>query len=408
MPLRASSQPKMCFPRILKNLFFTDGKPLEETVEDLKKNPQKVLPKMKFVEFDGKTWSRSNRRLACYKRAGISELEEGVHFEMYPPDDHFFGGLDNRIFFARKEDFDTRTYCSLCAVPFSRRDMYVQHCLDRHGVYFNPTCMYCKKEFRTLSAQLEHECKVVAEMLSEQSMFCILCQREYPSNFAYLQHCRKVHGVSVGSRHCDYCGQDFGTAIGQAQHSEQFAERLRLLQLESKIEANRLRMSGNEVTFDMRIPMTSAAKLFNKKRYKRDVMELKYRFGITDVFITPDVEAEELLQVRGVKDAAKDFKQWVQNDILSRVPYRPFHAVHLTVKKMQAMRQLKECTLTLDSEEIKLMTEASFTNHIRHKIGMRKINALKVHFDCEEAEEFVFSKLALRSGRSSRIALLAW
>ena len=121
MPLRVSSQPKMCFPRILKNLFFTDGKPLEETVEDLKKNPQKVLPKMKFVEFDGKTWSRSNRRLACYKRAGISELEEGVHFEMYPPDDHFFGGLDNRIFFARKEDFDTRTYCSLRAVPFSRR-----------------------------------------------------------------------------------------------------------------------------------------------------------------------------------------------------------------------------------------------------------------------------------------------
>ena len=32
-----------------RNPFFTNGKPLEETVDELRKNPQKVLPKMKYL-----------------------------------------------------------------------------------------------------------------------------------------------------------------------------------------------------------------------------------------------------------------------------------------------------------------------------------------------------------------------
>ena len=392
----------------VRNRFFTDGKPLQETVEELRKNPQKVLPKMKFVEFDGKTWSRSNRRLACYKHASVGEFVEGVHFEMYGPDEHFFGGLNNRIFFASQEDVDTRTFCSLCQQQFSCRVKYLQHCGYAHGVDVSSTCTHCGEKFQTLSAQLVHECGVVAKMLSGQDMYCTLCKSEFPSHFKYLQHCKQTHGVSVGSRQCEYCGQRFGTGVGRAQHTEQCAARQELLQKERTIEANRLRVTGNELTYHMRIPMTLAAKIIDEKQYKRDVIERKYRFGIADISITPDVAKPEeaLLEVRGVKEAVKHFKQWAQNDILSQVPYRPFHAVHFTVKKMQAARLLKEFTLELDSEDIKLMTEASFLHHIMQKIGMKKIHSVKAQYDGEEAEEFDFSKLALRSGSSSRIVLL--
>ena len=85
---------------LVRNDVFTDGRRLEDTVQELQRDPHKILPKMKFVEFEGVIWSRSSRRLQCYQKAGATVLIEGVHFRMHAPDPHFFDGLNSALFFA--------------------------------------------------------------------------------------------------------------------------------------------------------------------------------------------------------------------------------------------------------------------------------------------------------------------
>ena len=107
------------------NSCFTDGQRLEDTVEALQTEQQKVLPPMKFVEFKSFIWSRSNRRLWCYRTAGTQCLIEGKHFEMHLPDRHFFGGLNAGYFFAIQEDDNETTFCGLCEKDLESRRAYV-------------------------------------------------------------------------------------------------------------------------------------------------------------------------------------------------------------------------------------------------------------------------------------------
>ena len=48
---------------LVRNHVFTDGRRLEDTVQELQRDPHKILPKMTFVEFEGVISSRSNRHL---------------------------------------------------------------------------------------------------------------------------------------------------------------------------------------------------------------------------------------------------------------------------------------------------------------------------------------------------------
>ena len=72
---------------------FKDGRLVASAVEELIADPMKVLPLMKVVDFAGKMWCRSNRRLLVYRVADILWLREGIHFEVVDADAHFIGGL---------------------------------------------------------------------------------------------------------------------------------------------------------------------------------------------------------------------------------------------------------------------------------------------------------------------------
>ena len=72
---------------------FRDGRRVAATALELIRDPSKVLPLMKVVDFAGITWCRSNRRLLAYRVAGILVLTEGVHFRRAPVDRHFVSGL---------------------------------------------------------------------------------------------------------------------------------------------------------------------------------------------------------------------------------------------------------------------------------------------------------------------------
>ena len=110
---------------LVRNDVFTDGRRLEDTVQELQRDPHKILPKMKFVEFEGVIWSRSSRRLQCYQKAGATVLIEGVHFRMHAPDPHFFDGLNSALFFASQPDGPEKTYCSLCRADCKSRCLYI-------------------------------------------------------------------------------------------------------------------------------------------------------------------------------------------------------------------------------------------------------------------------------------------
>jgi len=199
---RTCSPTDVLFTHPVRNPFFTDGRPLAESVEALRADEEMKLPIMKFVEFDGKLWSRSNRRLKCYRDAGANVLVEGEHFRMHTPDKHFFDGLNHQMFFTSQEDVATRTFCSLCEKDFQRRLPYVTHCEEVHGVSLSTRCLHCKKTFSSARAQLNHVCEVLRAKLDKGEPHCCICRVHFSTYREYVQHCGKVHGVIVGSPHC--------------------------------------------------------------------------------------------------------------------------------------------------------------------------------------------------------------
>ena len=184
-----------------RNRFFTDGKLLEDTIRELQADPQKVLPIMKFVAFDGKLWSRSNRRLECYKRAGIPTLIEGTHFFWGAADDHFFGGLNMGHFFNSQANDTERTFCSLCSEECGTRMSYIVHCKAAHYVSVGSRrCAFCAERFPSVAVQLAHACAALAAQLKEGTAFCSVCQKDLPSQRSYKISCDPLQGPRCAAR----------------------------------------------------------------------------------------------------------------------------------------------------------------------------------------------------------------
>lgn len=164
----APSEIRFTHDKISQN--FSCGRELEQTVADLRCDPDLRLPKMTVVRHDDKYWCMSNRRLWCYRQVGdvVPRLIEGEHFqlEQAPPSARFHRGLSTEN--------------------------------DGSEVTLWPKnhCQRCQKNFTSRPALLQHLecCQQVVQPKWERRYACKICRAKFDSPAALLQHtteCRK-------------------------------------------------------------------------------------------------------------------------------------------------------------------------------------------------------------------------
>eukprot|EP00933_Yihiella_yeosuensis_P042784 TRINITY_DN37455_c0_g1_i1.p1 TRINITY_DN37455_c0_g1~~TRINITY_DN37455_c0_g1_i1.p1 ORF type:complete len:470 (+),score=16.91 TRINITY_DN37455_c0_g1_i1:122-1531(+) len=146
---------------------FSCGTHTDETIQKLKEDPSFLLPPLVIVKFEGRYWSVSNRRLYCYKQAGIPELVEHKHFNVMQPHEHFFRGLTTKTE-GKTVTLFPESFCPKCKLTFKSRTALQQHNDVHHrvtkiGDLFQ--CRLCKKDFRTEGALFQHKTLCVRKYL---------------------------------------------------------------------------------------------------------------------------------------------------------------------------------------------------------------------------------------------------
>mmetsp|Transcript_49779 Transcript_49779/g.131999 ORF Transcript_49779/g.131999 Transcript_49779/m.131999 type:complete len:473 (-) Transcript_49779:192-1610(-) len=176
----APSEIRFTHDKISQN--FSCGRGLEQTVADLRCDPDLRLPKMIVVRHDplplgsgggdavscDTYWCMSNRRLWCYRQVSdvVPRLIEGEHFqlEQAPPSAHFHRGLSTKND-GSEVTFWPKNHCERCEKNFASRPALLQHLeFCQQVVQPKPeryACKICRAKFESPAAQLQHtkECR---------------------------------------------------------------------------------------------------------------------------------------------------------------------------------------------------------------------------------------------------------
>lgn len=261
-------------------------------------------------------------------------------------------------------------------------------------------CLHCKKTFSSTRAQLSHVCGALRAKLDKDGPHCRVCHVHFSTYREYVQHCGRVHGVIVGSPRCPYCSKVLASTIACLDHQGLCKAFLELQRKEKEARANN--PVTREVTIRMQVCPKFAGRVQNYPK-RRDVIELMYRFGITDIGLEPG----PILKITGAADAVKKCTAHLRDDLQAVSPWRQ-HPVLFVVQNLNAKRFAE---LTLDSEQVKLMSEATFMDQVirrvvKRKIDLKRLKTVKVQYDEESIVDLIFSELVARSEELSRIVIL--